>query len=306
MSTFDISLYRENDLERWISKKYQAAGIFNATDLGIDRVAPIYEVEVKIYEGPSFAQWHEGEYCFMFLNNQMPLKKMREHFFHELCHPVRHVGLQNDPCMSPLFRQLQETQAEAFQLYASMPAYLLEEFTPYATQSNFLRILTESFLLPYKLVERRITQMLHRINHTRSAAQLQRASWSPPELTSFKQTNVDDRTVIVLQDDRPSSLLIRVHQYDWDSTLYISTLSRYQQTSADLQGLDALSFQVPASAYVLHPSDPNLIGVRMAVVMKFLDDMKLPFPAHDIDYLQIRIVDIEYALQRTVRLQYDW
>ncbi|QKS43437.1 hypothetical protein HUB94_02625 (plasmid) [Paenibacillus cellulosilyticus] len=100
MSTFDISLYRENDLERWISKKYQAAGIFNATDLGIDRVAPIYEVEVKIYEGPSFAQWHEGEYCFMFLNNQMPLKKMREHFFHELCHPVRHVGLQNDPCMS--------------------------------------------------------------------------------------------------------------------------------------------------------------------------------------------------------------
>jgi Zn-dependent peptidase ImmA (M78 family) len=300
MTTFDISLYRENDLERWISEKYQAAGIYNASDLEIERLAAIYDIEVRTYRGPSFAEWQEGEYSFLFLNNQLSLEEMREHFFHELCHPLRHVGRQDDPHMSPLFRQLQETQAEAFQLYASMPAYLLEEFTPYARQSNFLRILAESFALPFRLVERRIRQILGRINQTRSETQHMRTLHTPDTtLSCDRDVEIDDRTIVVMQDNQPAYLLFKVYREDWDATLRINTQQLLNQPSFYLHGLDVPSLPIPAAAFVQDETDT--VGVHMPTVSRItnLNDV-------DIDFLHIRIADLEYVLQRVVRIQYDW
>ncbi|MWC26664.1 ImmA/IrrE family metallo-endopeptidase [Paenibacillus sp. MMS18-CY102] len=305
--SFDLSMYRETELERWINEKYRAAGISCAADLQIERLATIYDVEVRTYKGPSFAEWQDGEYSFLFLNNELPVEELREHFFHELCHPLRHVGRQDDPLMPPLFRQLQETQAEAFQLYASMPAYLLEEFTPYASQSNFLKILAESFMLPFKLVERRIRQILGRINQLRNELHCQKILVAPePMPLANREIQIDDRTIIVMQDSMPSFLHFKVYPDDWDATLYINVQKLLNHSAFFLHGLDTISLPVPAVALVQHSCESNTIGVHMPDVSEFLGKMHMSQSKSDIDFLQVRLIDMEYILQRNFRFQYDW
>ncbi|AZN43390.1 ImmA/IrrE family metallo-endopeptidase [Paenibacillus albus] len=162
----DLSLYRETDLEKWINHAYQENSIHYASDMDLDRIAAIWDVEIRTYTGPSFAEWKEEDYSFIFLNGYLSEEHRREVFFHELSHPLQHAGCQ-DGGMTLLFRELQETQAGLFQLYASMPFYMLEEFKAIQDRSYYLKVLSEEFVLPLRIVERRIDQIQRRIHQER-------------------------------------------------------------------------------------------------------------------------------------------
>lgn len=163
MNIFDLDLYKPNDLERWISAKYQEHGIHYASDLDLERIADIFGVELRLYAGPSFAEWKDDEYSFLFINAYMPEEQRREHFFHELCHPLRHAGQQDSRRMPAALRQLQEAQAEHFMLYAGMPWYMFEEFTAIFHYATFPKHLAEQFVLPLSFVQKRISQMMRRM-----------------------------------------------------------------------------------------------------------------------------------------------
>ncbi|WP_179232775.1 ImmA/IrrE family metallo-endopeptidase [Paenibacillus rigui] len=160
----ELHYYKPTDLETWISKKYQENGIHYASDLDIDHIASIFNITVKTTKGESKAIWDE-DYSLILLHGYLTEEQKREHFFHELCHPIKHVGNQNS--MPRAFQELQEIQAAHFQLYAAMPAYMLEEFKEIKNFPTYIKVLSEEFKLSVRFIEKRIEQIQRRINQAR-------------------------------------------------------------------------------------------------------------------------------------------
>ncbi|SEM80556.1 ImmA/IrrE family metallo-endopeptidase [Paenibacillus sp. OV219] len=188
MNYIDLILYKETDLEKWINKAYRKNGIHYASDIEIERIAAIWNVEVRTYLGPSFAEWKDDDYSFIFINAYLTEEHRRDVFFHELCHPLQHTGCQ-DTHMAVQFRELQETQAGLFQLYSAMPAYMLEEFKSIQDRSYYLKVLAEEFVLPLRIVERRINQIQRRIQQER-IDQLHRNRQSHPDARIFSDASL--------------------------------------------------------------------------------------------------------------------
>jgi Zn-dependent peptidase ImmA (M78 family) len=156
----DLLLYKPTELEKLLEKQYRSIGIDYASDMDLDLIASIFNVEIRTYTGPSFAEWKEGEYSFIFLNAYLNEKQKREVFFHELCHPLQHVGQQE--IMPKSFIELQEIQAKNFQHYAAMPSYLLEEFKS-VNPSLLVKVIAEEFCLTERFVHHRLEQIQNRI-----------------------------------------------------------------------------------------------------------------------------------------------
>jgi len=158
----DFTLYKLSEIEIYINKIYKDNGIFYPEDMDIERIADIFGIEVHYYDGRPFADWKENEYSYVILNAFMALDQKRAAFFHEVCHPLKHIGQQRN--MPSSFKELQETQANLFQLYASMPFYMIEEYTKDVySWTAFEKNLAEAFCLPLSLVKRRIEQIKNRI-----------------------------------------------------------------------------------------------------------------------------------------------
>ncbi|MGO4500034.1 ImmA/IrrE family metallo-endopeptidase [Paenibacillus sp. 2RAB27] len=156
----NLSLYRPTELEKWLEKEYRSIGIEYASDMDLDLISSIFDVEIRTYNGPSFAEWKEDEYSFIFLNAYLNEKQRREVFFHELCHPLQHVGQQE--IMPKSFIELQEIQAKNFQHYAAMPSYLLEEFKS-VSPSLLVKVIAEEFCLTERFVQHRLEQIQNRV-----------------------------------------------------------------------------------------------------------------------------------------------
>lgn len=157
----DLSTYKPTDQEVWISKKYRDSGILHACDLEIDRIADIFGIDIRFYSGPPVADWSD-EHSVIFLNAYQRLEQRREAFFHELCHPLRHIGYQgwNVP---KLFEEMQEEQAGHFQMYAAMPFYMVREYMVELSSEAMLEKLSEEFCLPLAFVHKRLEQIKRRI-----------------------------------------------------------------------------------------------------------------------------------------------
>ncbi|MFP3467941.1 ImmA/IrrE family metallo-endopeptidase, partial [Leifsonia sp. SIMBA_070] len=57
------------------------------------------------------------------IDKRLPSSIQREHFYHELCHILRHAGRQI--IMPAAFRELQEWDATNFTRYAALPIHML-------------------------------------------------------------------------------------------------------------------------------------------------------------------------------------
>lgn len=165
MFEINFDLYKPTELEIWLTERYKENGIKTPSELSIKAVSDIFTVIVNYYEGPCFAEWEEGDYSMIFLNNKMTYEDQRMDFFHELCHPLRHIGIQGN--MPTLFEELQEIQASQFQLVAAMPVYLLIDIPQEKYWNNYILSIADSFNLPPDFVERRMKQVSARINRER-------------------------------------------------------------------------------------------------------------------------------------------
>ncbi|WP_054028113.1 ImmA/IrrE family metallo-endopeptidase [Bacillus sp. FJAT-28004] len=189
MHFFNLELYKPSDMELWINKKYQERGIHSATDLNIDNIGALFNTYIAYSEGESKVIYDNDNDCMIFINIHLDAYEQRLAFFHELCHPAMHVGDQRS--LSPAFVSLQESQAALFQLYAAMPAYMLEEFKPIQHSSYYLKILSEAFKLPYSFVKQRIEQILGRINRERQDNNLR--ARSTPAKIKYAYTDTTNR-----------------------------------------------------------------------------------------------------------------
>ncbi|MDF2923165.1 MAG: ImmA/IrrE family metallo-endopeptidase [Paenibacillaceae bacterium] len=174
----DLHHYKPCQLEQWINDAYLAEGIYSPEDLDMERVAGIFDTDVIYYLGPSFADWREGGYSVIFLDRTLQKEELRAVFFHELCHPVRHVGNQAE--LPQLFTDLQEVQAGLFQLYASLPFYMIHSYAEQLADTNMAPMLAYEFQLPVELVERRLQQIVSRIRKSAEERRMVESA-APPE-----------------------------------------------------------------------------------------------------------------------------
>src|SRR5689334_14681066 len=128
-----LSGYSRTDLEKNVERMFKERGILSPSDLDIHDVAKVFNVHIdfSLKEGPQRAIWDDYD-SVIFLNPDHSEEKQRELFFHELGHPLLHCGnqiLMNNKS----FRDLQESQANQFQLYAAIPFFMLKqlELPPY-------------------------------------------------------------------------------------------------------------------------------------------------------------------------------
>jgi hypothetical protein len=123
MPGINYNLYKPTGLKKCLTERYKDNGILAPFELSIRAISDIIDIIVHNYDGPCFAEWEEGAYSIIFLNNKISQEDQRMDFFHELCHPLRHIGIQRK--MPALFEELQEMQASQFQSVPPCPPFCL-------------------------------------------------------------------------------------------------------------------------------------------------------------------------------------
>jgi Zn-dependent peptidase ImmA (M78 family) len=157
-----LTLYKKTDLELLVEKIYKEKQLFSPSDLTIRNISETFNFDIKyIVKAPSRALWDE-EYALIFLDPLLPEKEQRAIFFHELCHPLRHIGTQED-MESKLFMDLQENQANQFQLYAAMPAFMLDSIELPDNEFYAIKTIEETFNIPFSLAAKRMEQIKQRV-----------------------------------------------------------------------------------------------------------------------------------------------
>lgn len=153
-----LESYSPSTTEEIVCDLYQIYGIQYASQLDLDVIASIWDTEVWKYPYPSQSMWN-GYQNIIFLNTMSEPRQRRAEFFHELGHVARHVGTQDG--LHDLFIELQEWQADRFQLVASMPYTLLPP--PERTWNEYAVALEDTFHVPADLAAKRAYQIQQRI-----------------------------------------------------------------------------------------------------------------------------------------------
>ncbi|AYB40010.1 ImmA/IrrE family metallo-endopeptidase [Brevibacillus laterosporus] len=159
----DFSLYKTMPLEDWINSIYLQNSICTPDDLKIEQISSIFGGEVIYLPTNSHARWiDDGTNEFLIvLNNRLDEIAIRGQFFHELCHPLRHSG--NQKVLPRAFCDLQEAQAFHFQLYSSIPFYMVRELDLPLYEKDISQYMSHIFKVPIELATHRFKQIKARI-----------------------------------------------------------------------------------------------------------------------------------------------
>ncbi|QRG65286.1 ImmA/IrrE family metallo-endopeptidase [Brevibacillus choshinensis] len=160
----DLSLYKMTPLEEWITTTYLQHSITTPDDLSLEHVVASFGGEIALLKTRSHARWIEdgtGDFIII-IDSRLDEATQRSEFYHELCHPLRHVG--NQQMLPKAFRDLQETQATMFQLYASIPFFMIKELDMPDLEHNVPYQWAQIFKTPLPLAVQRFRQIKSRIN----------------------------------------------------------------------------------------------------------------------------------------------
>ncbi|EOO78279.1 ImmA/IrrE family metallo-endopeptidase [Bacillus cereus] len=150
--------YQTTLLEDWITAFYQNLDIRTPSDLCIDKIA--HKCNIILLKENINSYYIANDLIKMIvLDARLPIEKQREIFFHELCHIMRHVGIQG--IMPRAFRELQEWDAVRFTKYAAIPFHMLKYINP--TKDTMVADMSEVFQVTPELCKQRLTQIQMKI-----------------------------------------------------------------------------------------------------------------------------------------------
>ncbi|MFQ3546107.1 ImmA/IrrE family metallo-endopeptidase [Halobacillus rhizosphaerae] len=152
----DFHKYNTTALEDWISSWYISRNFQYPADLNIKFIAMRYDIFID-YKPVESSYIRFGMYKEIVLNSTLRNVTQREHFFHELCQAVRHVGKQT--MMPKAFRELQERDAKYFTLYASLTYHMIKRYN--LNDPDLIEKWREDFNVSYHLCKYRLEQ-IHR------------------------------------------------------------------------------------------------------------------------------------------------
>ena len=153
-------MYQTSYLEDYIERLYRNLGIHHPEQL--DKYAIGNELNVGIYlvSGESEA-FCSSKRNYIFLNGNLNHKERWQDFGHELCHVLRHAGHQNK--MQPMFRDLQEWQADNFAYHFCVPTFMLKRIRLPTDRSRAICLIAETFGVEYSFAEKRLDRYLNKL-----------------------------------------------------------------------------------------------------------------------------------------------
>jgi Zn-dependent peptidase ImmA (M78 family) len=177
-----LSSYIPTELEKKIEKMYKEKGILSPKDLEIINVSKMFNVKIdlSINGQPQRAIW-DDDTSVIFLDPNHQEEKQREIFFHELGHPLLHCGNQSK-MKSNAFRELQESQAKQFQIYASIPFFMLSDLDIPAYESQIINLIRTEFKVTRSFAKKRLEQIKRRIFQTKMDYELSKMEVAEPAL----------------------------------------------------------------------------------------------------------------------------
>ncbi|MCM3110638.1 ImmA/IrrE family metallo-endopeptidase [Lederbergia lenta] len=140
-------------LEDYIYELYSSIGVKDPIDLQLYSIARRIGVKILYKEKP-----------FRF-NNEVILREgsISEEwmeFGHEICHYLRHCG--NQLIMHPLFRELQEWQADYFAYHFCVPTFMLSKITMPNHRNEAIWLIAETFNVEVEFAERRLDMWINK------------------------------------------------------------------------------------------------------------------------------------------------
>jgi hypothetical protein len=118
-----LDIYLTSALEDWITNFYIRLKILHPKQIKIEHIARMNDIYIHRKPLPAF---HEvvGRYRGITIDTRESIEVQREMFFHELCHILRHCGVQS--MMPAAFREMQERDARHFTRYAAIPYHMIK------------------------------------------------------------------------------------------------------------------------------------------------------------------------------------
>src|SRR5690625_1424019 len=117
--------FRPKKIEEDISLFYKSKGFHYPHDLNEQDIAESLGVTLIYSNRPTYA-YVDHDIKLINIENELPTIIRREHFFHEVCHVVRHSGSQL--LMHEAFVDYQEMDSSRFIRYASLPYHMIIEY----------------------------------------------------------------------------------------------------------------------------------------------------------------------------------
>ncbi|MFJ8268494.1 ImmA/IrrE family metallo-endopeptidase [Peribacillus asahii] len=151
--------YPTTALEDWITNFYTRLNINHPRQINEEHIARNYRIFLHRKPLPSSFEVI-GRYQGINIDSREPLEMQREMFFHELCHILRHSGIQS--MMPNAFRELQERDAQHFTRYAAIPCHMLKYLDMY--DPDIIDNMVSLFKVTPELCETRLLQIKGRMN----------------------------------------------------------------------------------------------------------------------------------------------
>ncbi|WP_350346125.1 ImmA/IrrE family metallo-endopeptidase [Heyndrickxia faecalis] len=163
--------YCTTSLEDWVTKFYSRIGIIKPKQIDITAISRC--LRIYVHYKPIYSYFEViGRYQGIVIDCREPPEKHREIFFHELCHILRHAGVQS--MMPKAFRELQEWDARHFVKYAAIPFHMLQYIN--FDDSHVVEQMTDIFKVSPELCLERLLQ-LQRNGYFRQSVPTQSFHW---------------------------------------------------------------------------------------------------------------------------------
>lgn len=154
-----IITYPTTALEDWVTLFMQRLQITVPEQIDENDIARKLHIFLHRKEQDPFYQVI-GRYRGITVDIRERTEIQREQFFHELCHVLRHYGVQS--ILPKSFVDLQEWDARNFTRYTMIPYHMLK-FIDFE-QNNVVTEMAEMFRVTPELAEERFSQIQRRLN----------------------------------------------------------------------------------------------------------------------------------------------
>ena len=154
-------MYQTSYLEEYIDKLYGHLKIDRPDDLNKYVIGDSLNIGVYPADAESEAFHFDGRF-YIFINRALSQQGRWQEFGHELCHVLRHAGHQGN--MQPMFRDLQEWQADNFMYHFCVPTFMLQRIRLPTDRNRAIYLIAETFGVEYSFAEKRLDRYLNKLH----------------------------------------------------------------------------------------------------------------------------------------------
>lgn len=148
----------QSHLEDYIEKLYSDLSIQQPEQLNKYVIGEQLNIGVYLSDSSEAFYW-KGRY-YIFIDRDLNRRQRWQDFGHELCHVLRHSGDQGK--MTPLFREMQEWQADNFMYSFCVPTFMLRKISLPRDRQSAACVISEVFNVEPEFAEERLERYVRK------------------------------------------------------------------------------------------------------------------------------------------------